>query len=89
MKHFQSFLLQRLDERSITRAQLADIMEYKNKSKAFRHIDAWLSGTKLPNSVQVNDLAKAIHLPSEHLLQQIEIEQMQEETARQQAKMEK
>lgn len=72
MTHFSSFLCQRMVHLSINRTDLAARLNAKNKAKAYRHIDAWLSGKQLPNNQQVKMLADILQVSADEIFSLIE-----------------
>lgn len=72
MNHINSFLLQRMDQLSISRSDLAARFSTHNKSKAYRHIDAWLTGKQLPNNQQVKMLADILQVSADEIFSLIE-----------------
>lgn len=78
MNHFSSFLHQRMEQLFMSRSDLAISFSTKNKSKAYRHIDAWLSGKQLPNNQQVKMLAEILHVTEDEISNLVEAEKLNE-----------
>lgn len=72
MTHFSSFLRQRMDHLSINRTDLAARLNAKHKAKAYRYIDAWLSGKQLPNNQQVKVLAVILQVSEAEIVSLID-----------------
>lgn len=81
MEYFNEFLLNRLTELTISRHQLVTLFGYKNRNKSFRVIDAWLNGSKLPNTMQTKQLASVLQISHDQLQQRIDqqIEQIKKD----------
>lgn len=76
MTHFSTFLRQRMEQLSISRSELAAGFSTKNKVKAYRYIDAWLSGKQLPNNFQVKVLASVLQVSEDEIVSLIDAEKL-------------